>query len=50
VPTAQRLLKLEKDGQYEPETPRLFTGIKMRIETVLENMWQDYLVLNPEAQ
>ena len=22
----------------------------MRIETVLQNMWQDYLVLNPEAQ
>jgi len=22
----------------------------MRIETVLENMWQDYLLLNPEAQ
>ena len=22
----------------------------MRIETVLENMWQDYLILNPEAQ
>ena len=22
----------------------------MRIETVLEMMWQDYLLLNPEAQ
>lgn len=28
----------------------LLQGFKMSIDTVLENMWQDYLLLNPEAQ
>jgi hypothetical protein len=37
-------------GRDESEHSRLVKGLKMSIENVLASMWQDYLLLNPEAQ